>query len=233
MAFGQRWASKVDDGAPTGACVLCYGDSLTAGYVTESPYTHEYKPWAPLVAEALGVRVDHCGMSGWTTQQMLEALDATAAADVCEERRPGLRALLRARAYTHVVLMAGTNDLAFGGQPEEVFARLRALHEACHAAGVERTVALTIPESALSCPSATRFPSARLVERRREANELLKAYAEAAAPRCAFVAMDAEVPWAPESPDWEPDGLHMSEAGYARFGAVLSEKLRAIFQPPD
>ena len=227
MAFGQRWASKVDDGAPTGACVLCYGDSLTAGYVTESPYTHEYKPWAPLVAEALGVRVDHCGMSGWTTQQMLEALDATAAADVCEERRPGLRALLRARAYTHVVLMAGTNDLAFGGQPEEVVARLRALHEACHAAGVERTVALTIPESAFSCPSATRFPSAR-----RETNELLKAYAEGAAPGCAFVAMDAEVPWTAKSPDWEPDGLHMSEAGYARFGAALSEKLREIVKPP-
>ena len=47
--------------------ILCYGDSLTAGYTTLSPYTGEYAPWAPQLSKVLGVPVDHVGMSGWTT----------------------------------------------------------------------------------------------------------------------------------------------------------------------
>ena len=96
---------------PKIARILCYGDSLTAGYTMVSPYTRVYAPWAPLVAAALGVPIDHVGMSGWTTKQMLDNQQESAAEDVIGERHPGLARLLRDGAYTHVVLMAGTNDL--------------------------------------------------------------------------------------------------------------------------
>ena len=52
--------------------ILAYGDSLTAGYTMVSPHTREYSPWAPHVAAALGIPIDHVGMSGWTTKQMLD-----------------------------------------------------------------------------------------------------------------------------------------------------------------
>ena len=44
--------------------------------------------------------------------------------------------------------------------------------------------------------------------------------------------MDEDVPWSACSEHWEPDGLHMSAAGYERFGAVLAGKLKAILTNP-
>jgi len=46
------------------ATILCYGDSLTAGFTT--PFD-EFEPWAPILADRLGVECNHVGLSGWTT----------------------------------------------------------------------------------------------------------------------------------------------------------------------
>ena len=48
--------------------VLCYGDSLTAGFTARTQYTGVFSPWAPHVADALSVPViHHVGMCGWKT----------------------------------------------------------------------------------------------------------------------------------------------------------------------
>ena len=41
---------------PADARVLCYGDSLTAGYTALTQYTGEYAPWATHLGDALGLR---------------------------------------------------------------------------------------------------------------------------------------------------------------------------------
>ena len=83
-------------------CVLCYGDSLTAGYTALTKYTGEYAPWATHLGDALGLTVEHVGMCGWTTEQMVDGLDGEANVDVCERAHRGLRRLLEEGSYTHV-----------------------------------------------------------------------------------------------------------------------------------
>ena len=92
------------EGAPSDDCmrVLCYGDSLTAGYTALTKYTGEYAPWATHLGDALGLPVDHVGMCGWTTEQMVDGLDGEANVDVCDVAHRGLRRLLEEGGYTHV-----------------------------------------------------------------------------------------------------------------------------------
>ena len=86
----------------TAVRVLCYGDSLTAGYTALTKYTGEYAPWATHLGDALGLPVDHVGMCGWTTEQMVDGLDGEANVDVCDVAHRGLRRLLEEGGYTHV-----------------------------------------------------------------------------------------------------------------------------------
>ena len=154
---------------------------------------------------------------------MLEQMDlASTGPDVCGQHRPGLGALLDRATYTHVVLMAGTNDL--GEAPAtEIAARLQSLHAACHLRGA-RTVAVSVPESKASCL----IPWVR--ERRFQVNQLLSEFAESVPDRCLYVSMDIEVPWTEGSNNWEADGLHMSRAGYHYFGMRLATRIREFVQ---
>lgn len=222
------------------ASILCYGDSLTAGYTT---IFDEFEPWAPILADSLGVDCAHVGMSGWTTDQMLMYINDASPnkADACGLRRPGLNVLLRttmgsrleeesevsktqavstAAKPTHVVLMAGTNDL-FRSPAEKIAANLARMHDAVHAAGC-KSIAITIPQTM----SANKEPSADA--KRREVNRLLDAYAESKPDDCLFVALDEDVPAVEGSPEWQADGLHMSRAGYRRFGSLLAAKIAAF-----
>ena len=198
--------------------ILCYGDSLTAGYTAASPYTREYAPWAPHLAIALGVSVEHVGMSGWTTRQMLDHQNSRVGIDVCGEKYPGLGQLCVGGRFRTVILMAGTNDL--GERPaEEIFADLKALHEICHASGAQ-TVALSIPQS-----KAAMAGPAFIGQRRERVNSLLSAYARDNA-KCVYLPMDLEIPWSEGSPNWEADGLHMTKCGYEELARRLAPRLR-------
>ena len=145
-------------------------------------------------------------------------------ADACGKRAPGLGVLLRAEPRpTHVVLMAGTNDL-FRATSDEIVANLRRLHDVCHAAGCA-TVALSIPSSATS--NARLEPALLdLHDKRVGINRSLAEYAAARPGQCRYVAMDEALPYESGSADWSPDGLHLSRAGYRRFGALLAPKIR-------
>lgn len=191
---------------------------------------HEYAPWAPVLAEALGVQCDAVGASGWTTQEMV-ARSACGGADACGETRPGLHQALaeekrmRPPGFAAVLIMAGTNDLGVASA-ETIAANLRVLHAQCHAAGCP-TVALTIPQGRQLGPWTQGTPIAFADERRQRVNAALKAYAsKQPSGRCLFVAMDEEVPWDAGSADYEADGLHMSAVGYAKFGTALAPKVR-------
>lgn len=201
-----------------GPRILCYGDSLTAGYTVVSPYTREYEPWAPHLAIALGVSVEHVGMSGWSTRQMLDYQHSSVGTDVCGEKHPGLGRLCHGGKFSTVILMAGTNDLG-ERSAEEIFDNLKALHEIAHATGA-KTVALSIPQS-----KATITGPKIVVERRERVNSLLAAYAQDNA-KCVYLPMDVEIPWSEGSPNWEADGLHMTKCGYEELARRLAPRLR-------
>lgn len=196
--------------------VLCYGDSLTAGYTALTKYSGTFSPWAPLLSDALGVAVDHVGMCGWTAAQMFESLDSASNSDICKMSFPGLRRLLREGTYTHVLLMAGSNDLK-RHHASDIVEKVQRLHSVCHTAGV-RTLALGIPHSKSSCAGST---SGR-ADRRRQVNERLRAYAAATGGWCVFCSPGEErLVWEEGSSHFEADGLHLTRAGYARFADLL------------
>merc|ERR1712146_271596 len=119
--------------------------------------------------------------------------------------------------------MAGTNDLARGRPVQAIVSDIEALHEACHAAGAS-TVALAIPQSCFCCAGPQ---CAALDERRREVNAMLRVYASRVT-KCTFVPIDEQVPWSPNTPHFEPDGLHLSREGYAEFASKLAVLLAPI-----
>ena len=198
--------------------VLCYGDSLTAGFTARTQYTGVFSPWAPHVADALSVPViHHVGMCGWKTTQMLEGLDSASNVDVCKVSCRGLRRLLEEGAYTHVLLMAGSNDLKTRSATE-ITESLERLHSVCHSAGA-RTLALAIPHfKGSSLPESVRGG------RRRAVNENLRAFAAGSGGWCDFGdPAEEEMEWEEGSCDFEVDGLHLTCSGYDRFASLLLE----------
>lgn len=180
-----------------------------------SPYTGEYDPWAPLLAQALGIPIDHVGMSGWTTKQMLTHLDDATNVDVCKMKHSGLRRLIRKGRYTHVLIMAGTNDLGHDATEEQIVGNLASLHAACHALGVA-TVAVSIPD----CKASTL--NREIGRRRRLVNEQLRIHTNSL-PDDQMVYLEPNLTWQMDSPDFEADGLHLSKSGYSRWATLLLE----------
>jgi lysophospholipase L1-like esterase len=213
--------------------VLCFGDSLTAGYVGAGQFV-PYKTAAMsrvLNSEAatVDVDVDAIGHSGWDTGQLLRRKDDDSCSDVFLSVAPGLSAALGGRGrlvdyatgrflpvrapYDVVIILAGANDLADRTvTADRICANLQRLHRVCLDAGVKRTVAVGIPESVYT--SQNRFAEAV----RAETNALLAAWAEsdaAAAGRCKYT------PCPTGLRDLCADGLHFSAAGYDVLGAGL------------
>ena len=243
-AHATMWCDALssDDARDAGAAaakpraashLLCYGDSLTDGFLDTSLATGEFEPWAPVLSDALGVGAVHVGMSGWTSEEMLLNTDdrVSRKADVCGKRAPGLSVLLRAEPRpTHALLMAGTNDLG-RTTSDAIVANLRRLHDICHAAGCA-TIAISIPQTCWSNPQLDDPALMDLNDKRVRINRSLADYAASKPGQCQYVAMDEELPYESDSANWAPDGLHMSRAGYRRFGAILAPKIRDFVAPP-
>jgi GDSL-like Lipase/Acylhydrolase family len=104
--------------------ILAYGDSLTAG--TSGPNLF---PYAQYLQSALSMQhrgdndntivvVRHRGLPGWTTQGMLDALD-----DPQRGLRSAVNAVQDDPPLSLVILLAGTNDLAYGLTAREITAK--------------------------------------------------------------------------------------------------------------
>ena len=65
-----------------------------------------------------------------------------------------LAALLAERRYDWVIILGGTNDLAYDVDTKKLAETLIKLHSMCHEAGA-RTVALTIPECSYEAVSGS------------------------------------------------------------------------------
>ncbi len=141
--------------------------------------------------------------------------------------------------YTHVVLLAGTNDLgrlnildAGGRTPAAVLADVRALHASAHAANAS-TVAVTVPQPAFESSHP------HVAHGRAAINAGLHAFAALSNDTVLLADADRELPnlTAPESirrVRWEPDGLHFTPAGYDELASVVHSALtRAGVQACD
>jgi lysophospholipase L1-like esterase len=188
--------------------ILCYGDSLTAGTSGMNLY-----PYAPYLERAFNDRTDRTheimvryrGLPGWTAAAMVEQVDGPST---------GLRPLItNAQPVSVVIILAGTNDMAYGQNAKTITEDVLLLHKIAWEQNVPRTIAITIPPSG--------YQSAN--EQARSLADEVNRNLEEACSRENSQAIFMQFPFEYErgGENWHPDSLHLSERGYK----VLAESL--------
>ena len=193
--------------------VLCVGDSLTDGYYESGTLFH---PYAIKLQELLGVPVDRIGLSGWTTGELVAAIEQESCTDCNGKVWNGLRKQLNLFSYSHCIIMAGTNDL-FDTPALITIANLQQLKRVClqYAPFV---ATMTIPEMGAEQRQAP------LAKRRAQINAALLSH-----PPCIDVAQHLPLAAADAGTRdllWQADDLHLNPAGYDRIGEVVAAFLK-------
>lgn len=194
--------------------ILCYGDSLTAGFFSEGQY---FEPYGRTMVEQIGAagrscEVTVCGLNGMTAADMASAMGSTLV-DVCGIRWKGLARVLKEDGpFDLAIIMAGTNDLPNVVRRQALSQNLRCLHGICHQQGV--------PTLALAPPPIPKMSALWEVERQLLVRQL---EAELMALRCTVACVDpAEIVHAANASLWDADGLHFSQLGSCALGLGLA-----------
>jgi lysophospholipase L1-like esterase len=222
--------------------VLCYGDSLTAGFRCGGdddkfhPYSIELKRrLASLKGRLRGAAVQTVGLCGSSAAEQARSGGLHALLQAAKDKAAVGRGALPAV----VVLLMGTNDLRGfpPADPQDVAAALAELVGAAAAFGA-RAVLLTVP--AMPKPEGGDGAAAVALRARREAlNALLLQLRRGAAgggggDGCCCCVVDAAAALPPsEAALWDADGLHLSKKGYNVLGRVAFEGVKAAMAGGD
>ena len=94
--------------------ILCYGDSLTAGFccggLKFTPYATFLKDKLKSMNTDCEYEVDFYGFSGWTTTQLLDNAHNHNLKDFVGMTGPGLAVALKEKHYNLLILMAGRSE---------------------------------------------------------------------------------------------------------------------------
>jgi len=195
--------------------ILCYGDSLTAGFFSEGQY---FEPYGRTMVEQIGAagrscEVTVCGLNGLTAAEMACAMGSTLV-DVCGIHWKGLARVLKEDGpFDLAIIMAGTNDLPNVVRRQALSQNIRCLHAVCHEHGV--------PTLALAPPPIPKMSALWEVERQLLVRRL---EAELMALRYTVACVDpAEIVHAANASLWDADGLHFSQLGSCALGLGLAK----------
>ena len=198
--------------------ILCFGDSLTAGYQVPSPSNPaaEDAPYGQVLQERLGRRglVEVSAVCGEVTGEMVLRFRAAVL-----DRRPQV-----------VIILGGTNDLGWNADPAEIMRNLLKMYELARANSVV-PVPVTVPSIRVELggenPEAAAW-LAQHIQRRQRLNALITEYAGSKGLR--YLDLFTET----ADPDslmlaqpYSNDGLHLTTSGYHLFGRLAYERLFA------
>lgn len=196
--------------------VLCFGDSLTAGFQSpsrENP-TGEETPYGLFLQEMLGstVQVAISGICGELTGEMVMRFRQDV---IC--RRP-----------THVIILGGSNDLGWNAQTQDIMRNLVKMYEQARADQIV-PVPVTVPsirvEGADESQEAQSWMSGHLT-RRRELNALIVQYANShQLPKIDLFGATVEPRTQQLAEIYSNDGLHLTTAGYRKFARLVYEEV--------
>jgi lysophospholipase L1-like esterase len=185
----------------------------------------EEYPYATHLEKGIdNVQVLHRGLPGWTANGMLMDLDG---------ERTGLRAALQRlkqqstddehiHPISLVILLAGTNDMGYGFDDEEITEDLKRLHEVCFENDVPRTIAIGVPPSGYQSMVAT---AAELAHR---VNDSLELFCQESQGKSTYV--DFPFEYEKGGVNWNIDTLHFSKEGYKLLGESLVPTVRTVLQ---
>jgi len=207
--------------------VLCFGDSLTAGYASMGCVYHPYR---------------------LKLEQMLAMAFPDTSIETIDDGRPGdtVKYGFLGRIQKHypprkkgdesyhwTIVLGGTNDLGLGLKPEDIFAKLQEVWD-IPLRRKSKVLALTVPEVGIERGKE------RMDARRNKLNDLIKGYK-----KDGFHVFDlhAAVPFfdmseSDQTAFWD-DGVHFTPDGYNLIGnkvgmglVKLLEQERAANPPP-
>ncbi|KAI1259811.1 GDSL-like Lipase/Acylhydrolase [Xylariaceae sp. FL1019] len=191
--------------------ILCFGNSLTAGYPAGNPYAVKLAEKIEKECPGRKVEFDVEGLPGdlVTTGQFIERM--ASAWTIAE------------KPYDWTIVLGGTNDLGWGRTSEAIIEGLKRTWGIPLSRG-GKVLSLTVPETKGKFQSIT--------QKRNEVNDAIRSYE-----RTRFFHFDLfkAVPYHGMEPEdraryWEPDGVHLSEAGYDYMGEKVGEALVRILK---
>lgn len=210
----------------TGAArrILCYGDSLTIGFFANGRLFEPYGRKMSEVLAEVGIEneVFVCGHSGRSAAEMVEATEDSLI-DVVDACGKGLARILDEDGHFDlVIIMAGTNDMAFGASNQEIVRHVNDLHETCHSRGV--------PTLALTPPPAPRGNLQRETIRL-QLVQLLRRWAKCKGQHNVVDLVDTAdiTPLAGASHLWDVDGIHFAAAGSIEMGRAIAATVKQFF----
>lgn len=198
------------------AAIICFGDSLTAGFQSPTPEcpAGQETPYGLFLQERLGPGADVriSGICGELTSEMAMRFRH----DVLQHR-PG-----------HVVVLGGTNDLGWNARPDDVIKNLIKMYELARAAEII-PVPVTVPSVRVDVigggPDAEAWLEQHLA-RRRTLNGLIADYA--ASKNLVYVDLftaTADAETGQLAAPYSNDGLHLTTAGYRLLAALLFDQV--------
>ncbi|KAK5655390.1 hypothetical protein OQA88_5660 [Cercophora sp. LCS_1] len=207
--------------------VLCFGDSLTAGFASWGlefhPYRLKLQQMLEMAFPDLEIEVVEDGLSGDTVKHgFLSRMQR----HFPPKRKPG-------ESFDWTIVLGGTNDLAYSWRTEEIFEKLKETWDV-PLRRKSKVLALTIPEVGVEVDRKRRDA------KRDKLNDLIRNYK-----RDGFYVFDLNraVPFFGMSEEdrekyWD-DGVHFKPAGYDLVGKEVGmglvkilEKDRERYTPP-
>ncbi|KAI1328320.1 SGNH hydrolase-type esterase domain-containing protein [Xylariaceae sp. FL0255] len=191
--------------------ILCFGNSLTGGYPYDRPYAGRM---ATVIEDAMPGRNVYYDVNGMPGDLVTRGRFRGRMEESLEETR---------RPYDWVVILGGTNDIGWGTKAEDLIESLKSIWDMPLSKG-SKVLALTIPET------MRKFPS--IIERRDQVNESIKAYKKT---NFFHFDLNKAVTYHSMSPEdqqkyWDPDGVHLTGAGYDLMGEKIGEALVRILR---
>ncbi|KAL8371070.1 hypothetical protein RB595_001091 [Gaeumannomyces hyphopodioides] len=194
--------------------ILCFGDSLTAGYAylgaVYTPYSEQTVKLLQAALPDVEIEAVEDGKPGDTTAGFLDRLDP--------HFGPGKP------SYDWTILLGGTNDLAYNRTAEAIFENLSKCWGVAQAHG-SKVLVLTVPEVGVEGGAAMQ----RINARRDELNRLIK---NAQGGNIYVHDHHAAVPfWAMSEEDrqlyWD-DNVHLTPSGYDLMGQKIAARLLEV-----
>lgn len=119
--FTMAKSSTMNDTLPKSLRILCFGDSLTAGYTSSGwefyPYADHLRAGLQKMLATSDIEIDVDGRSG---DQVRGSYLPRIKMKCADSETP----------YDWIIVMGGTNDLAWDQSPDTIYEGLRKLH--CH-----------------------------------------------------------------------------------------------------
>lgn len=204
--------------------ILCYGDSLTAGFCFRGSKYYPYASFlkTKLQSSLIGVtiEVDHFGFCGKTTKDLIDNANADCFKDVNGKSGPGIVAALRKKEYDVVVLMTGTNDLLHGESASTIFANIQKLTNLAFSLDtqIKHLINIGIPDSSAFDSGNDRDQLHLVNQWLADHNQTGRSY------------IDCPLKYSSESTSFDADGLHFSESGSNNFAAGILDSVEAALK---